>query len=200
MVSWGSNGALRRRHRQISIVTFWGREFVRLWEVTTAISLRAAVARPRALADAADSAHIAAMLHLAKLAVGIRDIPHLATVQAARAERDPPLRHQTRNFPRRAPEVIDGGSIYWVVAGTMLVRQRVRDIIEDQWDDGTRCAALVLDPALVPLLGRPTKAFQGWRYLAAADAPPDRPIGSVAEGEADLPPTLRRELQALGLL
>jgi hypothetical protein len=140
------------------------------------------------------------MLHLAKLAVGIRDIEHLAAVQAARQATRPPLRHQTRNFPRRAPEVLDGGSIYWVVAGTMLVRQRIRDIIEDQWDDGTRCAALVLDPALVPLLGRPTKAFQGWRYLAAADAPPDRPEGAAAQGEADLPPDLRRELQVLGLL
>ena len=140
------------------------------------------------------------MLHLAKLAVGIRDIDHLAAVQAARQAALPPLRHQTRNFPRRAAEVIDGGSIYWVVAGTMLARQRIRDIVEDQWDDGRGCAALVLDPALVPLLGRPTKAFQGWRYLAPADAPPDRPHGAEARGEADLPPALRRELQGLGLL
>jgi len=140
------------------------------------------------------------MLHLAKLAVGIRDIDHLAEVQARRREHDPPLRHQTRNFPRRAPEVTDGGSLYWVVAGSMLVRQRVLDIVEDQWDDGTRCAGIVLDPLLVPLLGRPTKAFQGWRYLPAQEAPPDRAAGAAAEGEADLPPALRRELQELGLL
>jgi hypothetical protein len=140
------------------------------------------------------------MLHLAKLAVGIRDIAHLAEVQAERLERRPPLRHLTRNFPRRAAELLDGGSIYWVIAGSMLARQRLRDIIEDSWDDGTRCAALVLDPALVPLLGRPTKPFQGWRYLAAADAPPDRAPGAAAAGEAELPPTLRRELRELGLL
>ncbi len=140
------------------------------------------------------------MLHLAKLAVGVRDIPHLAELQARRLAHDPPLRHQTRNFPRRAREVVEGGSIYWVVAGTMLVRQRVLDIVEDKWDDGTRCAGIVLDPVLVPLLGRPTKAFQGWRYLAPPDAPPDRPTGKAADGEADLPPSLRRELQELGLL
>jgi hypothetical protein len=140
------------------------------------------------------------MLHLAKLAVGIRDIAHLAEVQADRLERRPPLRHLTRNFPRRAAEVIDGGSIYWVIAGSMLARQRIRDIIEDRWDDGSRCAALVLDPALVPLLGRPTKPFQGWRYLLPADAPADRPAGAAAEGEEALPATLRRELQGLGLL
>jgi hypothetical protein len=140
------------------------------------------------------------VLHLTKLAVGVRDLAHLADLQAARQERNPPLRHQTRNFPRRAAEVIDGGSIYWVIAGTMLARQLVRDIIEDRWDDGTRCAAIVLDPVLVPLLGRPTKAFQGWRYLSAADAPPDRPLASAVAGEDELPPALRRELQELGLL
>jgi len=144
--------------------------------------------------------HIAPMLHLTKLAVGIRDIDHLAEVQAERQRTRPPLRHLTRNFPRRAAEILDGGSIYWVVAGTMLVRQRITDIVEDQRDDGTPCAALLLDPVRVPLLGRPTKPFQGWRYLAAADAPTDRPQGAAAMGEAALPETLRRELQELGLL
>jgi hypothetical protein len=140
------------------------------------------------------------MLHLAKLAVGVRDIAHLSELQAIRAEQRPPLRHLTRNFPRRAAELVDGGSIYWVIAGSMLVRQRLRDIVEDRWDDGTRCAALVLDPALVPLLGRPTKAFQGWRYLRPEDAPPDRIAGVPAEGETNLPATLRRSLRDLGLL
>ena len=140
------------------------------------------------------------MLHLAKLAVGIRDIAHLAEVQADRQKRRPPLRHLTRNFPRRAAELLDGGSIYWVIAGSMLVRQRFRDIVEDAWDDGGKCAALLLDPTLVPLLGRPTKPFQGWRYLAAADAPPDQTPVAAADGEAELPPTLRRELRDLKLL
>lgn len=140
------------------------------------------------------------MLHLAKLAVGIRDIVHLAEVQAERQRTRPPLRHLTRNFPRRAAELLDGGSMYWVVAGSMLVRQRIRDIVEDAREDGTRCTAILLDPGLTPLLGRPTKPFQGWRYLAPADAPPDRPAGAAADGEAELPPTLRRDLQELGLL
>jgi hypothetical protein len=140
------------------------------------------------------------MLHLAKLAVGIRDIAHLAEVQAERLERRPPLRHLTRNFPRRAAELLDGGSIYWVIGGSMLVRQRFRDIVEDSWDDGGKCAALVLDPALVPLLGRPTKPFQGWRYLAATDAPPDQMPAAAADGETALPPTLLHALRELKLL
>ena len=140
------------------------------------------------------------MLHLMKLAVGIRDLAHLRAVQAARAEADPPLRHYTRNFPRRAAEIRDGGSIYWVVSGALLVRQRILDIVEDRWDDGSACAALVLDPALVPVAGRPTKPFQGWRYLEAGDAPPDLGPQAAAEGVDALPEAMRRELTELGLL
>jgi len=113
------------------------------------------------------------MLHITKLAVGVRDIAHLRELQEDRAVRNPPLRHRTRNFPRRAAEVIDGGSIYWVIGGSLLARQRILDVIHDQWDDGSACAGLILDPRLVPLAGRPTKPFQGWRYLPAPDAPLD---------------------------
>ena len=140
------------------------------------------------------------MLHLTKLAVGVRDIAHLREIQAERAVRSPPLRHRTRNFPRRRDELVDGGSIYWVVGGAMLVRQRVLDVIEDRWEDNTACAGLVFDPDLVPVAARPTKPFQGWRYLRPEDAPPDLVTGPAARGEAKLPPALRRELRALCLL
>ena len=140
------------------------------------------------------------MLHMIKLAVGVRDIEHLRELQAERTERNPPLRHRTRNCPRRRDEILDGGSIYWVVSGAMLVRQRILDIIEDRWEDASACTGLILDPALVPLAGRPTKPFQGWRYLPPDDAPPDLTAGPPARGEAALPPALRQELRALCLL
>jgi len=140
------------------------------------------------------------MLHLTKLAVGVRDIDHLRQLQADRALRHPPLRHRTRNFPRRHKEVIDGGSMYWVINGSMLVRQRIVDIIEDRRDDGTACTGFVLHTKLVPLVGRPTKPFQGWRYLRPDEAPHDLVIGKRAKGEHRLPPALRRELQMLCLL
>ncbi len=140
------------------------------------------------------------MLHLTKLAVGVRDIEHLRALQAERAVRNPPLRHRTRSFPRRANEVLDGGSMYWVIGGSLLARQRIIDIIEDLRDDGSACTGLVLHPDLVPLAGRPTKPFQGWRYLLAADAPPDLARAPMVKGEAALPATLRHELQALCLL
>ncbi len=140
------------------------------------------------------------MLHITKLAVGVRDIDHLHELQRERAERHPPLRHRTRSFPRRHQEVIEGGSMYWVINGSMLVRQRILDIIEDRHDDGSACTGLVLDPTLVPLEGRPTKPFQGWRYLQPGDAPADLATLPQAAGVEALPPVLRRELRALCLL
>ncbi len=137
------------------------------------------------------------MLHLVKLAVGVRDIAHLRSVQADRAAAAPPLRHRTRRMPRQATEITAGGSIYWVVQGAVAVRQRVRDIIEDQWDDGSACAGLVLDPRLVPVVPRLMRPFQGWRYLPAADAPGDLARERAPDG---LPAGLRRELLALCLL
>jgi hypothetical protein len=140
------------------------------------------------------------MLHIMKLAVGVRDIEDLRAWQAERAKTHPPLRHRTRNTPRRRDEVLNGGSIYWVISGSMLVRQRIRDIIDDTRDDGTPCTALVLDTKLVPLVGRPTRPFQGWRYLDADDAPPDQPPVGAVLGLDVLPAALKRELQALCLL
>ncbi len=139
------------------------------------------------------------MLHLVKLAVGIRDIAHLRDVQAMRAASRPPLRHQTRQIPRRADELCDGGSIYWVIGGAVVVRQRIVDVIEDRWDDDTKCAGLVLDPLLVPVAATPMRAFQGWRYLQPEAAPADIGAASVL-GDGELPASLQRELRALCLL
>ncbi|MCQ4161299.1 DUF1489 domain-containing protein [Roseomonas sp. GC11] len=121
--------------------------------------------------------------------------------QARRALLDPPLRHLTRQFPKRAPEIIGSGSLYWVVAGFCCVRQRILDIREEAGDDGTPHAALVLDPELVAVAARPVKPFQGWRYLAPEAAPPDIASAAAdATGISALPEALRRELQALCLL
>ncbi len=82
-----------------------------------------------------------------------------------------------------------------------MVRQRILSIIEDTRDDGsTRCAGILLHKRLIAVAGRPTKPFQGWRYLEAGDAPPDLVRGLAAKGEDVLPPALRRELQVLCLL
>ncbi len=137
-------------------------------------------------------------VHLIKLAVGCGSLDDLRARQGVRAREAPPLRHQTRNFPKRAAEIVDGGSIYWVIARVVTARQLVIDIREGVYDDGSRCADLVLDPRLVLVRGRAMKPFQGWRYLAAGDAPVDMAAGQAGSGDV-LPEKLRRELAALAL-
>ena len=142
------------------------------------------------------------MLHLIKLAVGIADPEMLAARQAQRSRETgahggrPFLR--TRNFPRRAGEILHGGSVYWVMSGVMLCRQHVVEIVTDLRDDGSPCTAIVLGPP-VSVTPRVIRPFQGWRYLAPADAPDD--LGSLLPATGDeIPPRLRRELAALCLL
>ncbi len=140
------------------------------------------------------------MLHMIKMAVGVRDIEHLSAIHQARLASAPPLRTQTRNMPKRAAEITDGGSLYWVIKGVILVRQRITEIIKDHWDDGSACTGLVLDPALIRVAGRSMKPFQGWRYLNPADAPADLDAANAALGEDDLPLAMRRALMELALL
>jgi len=141
------------------------------------------------------------MVHIIKLCVGVKEVAELAEWQARRIREDPPLRHRTRMMPKRADEVLAGGSLYWVIGGFVRVRQRILDIREESWDDGTHCCGLVLDKDLVPVELRPQKPFQGWRYFDPAAAPPDLPRGTVPPAGIDkLPPALRKELQALCLI
>lgn len=140
------------------------------------------------------------MLHLIKLSVGPKDVGQLRAVQRLRAQTRPPLRHQTRSIPRRKAELLQGGSIFWVVAGFVQVRQRLLDIIEDRWDDETACCGLVLDPELVPVEARAMKAFQGWRYLDPKDAPADVDDDAAAQGADALPEHLKRALREARLI
>ena len=137
-------------------------------------------------------------LHLCKLAVGAQSVETLRAWQAERLRTDPPLRHRTRNFPRRAGELLGGGSIYWVVAGMMAARQLLLDIAEERGQDGVTRAVLILDPTLHPVRFRAMKPFQGWRYLNPAAAPAD--LDDSGGPDARLPPALQRDLQALCLL
>jgi len=106
--------------------------------------------------------------------------------------------HRTRMVPKRADELKDGGSLFWVIRGEVMCRQRIRDIRPFRDKDGTGRCAIVLDPKVVLVAPRPYRAFQGWRYLAAEDAPRD--LDKAAPGAAAMPETLRRELRELGLM
>lgn len=109
-----------------------------------------------------------------------------------------PAQHVTRMWPKRGEELLAGGSLYWVFKGSMLARQQLIGLEERIGTDGiTRCA-LILAPEIVRVAAVPRRAFQGWRYLQAGDAPPDLPANRAAEDS--LPPALARELVDMGLL
>jgi hypothetical protein len=131
------------------------------------------------------------------MCVGIDDLDHLRAVRKQRRKTQPDCLVRTRNLPKRADEVLDDGSLYWVIKGYVRARQRVLDIFQEQGEDGqTRCV-LHLDHEIVATALQPRKPFQGWRYLEPADAPPDRPVD---DAEYDFPPEMARELRELGLL
>ena len=143
-------------------------------------------------------------VHLIKLCVGIESVAHLQERQVFRLEQQkqngqkPELFHRTRQMPRRRDDVLDGGSLYWVIKGVVQVRQPIVDLREVRGDDGIRRCDIILDPQLVPTRPRPRRAFQGWRYLSADDAPTD--LGLLADDMERLSPEMRSELLELGLL
>lgn len=143
-------------------------------------------------------------LHLIKLCVGcdsVRDLEDWIKqkLKAKRKNGEKPERiHVTRMVPKRADELIDGGSLYWIIRGEIACRERIREVRPFVDKDGVGRCGLVLDPKLVLVEPRPFRAFQGWRYLAAKDAPRD--LDKVVKGAAAMPETLRRELRELGLM
>jgi hypothetical protein len=140
-------------------------------------------------------------IHLIKLCVGIKSVEQLQQVQADRLASarhgKGRLWHRTRNTPRRMAELVEGGSIYWIIGGAIRARQRILGHDHYHDEDGKRHCLLLLDREIVQTAAWPHRAFQGWRYLIPDDAPPD-----LAEGDqsADMPAELARELKNLGLL
>jgi hypothetical protein len=140
-------------------------------------------------------------LHLIKLSVGTESIDDLASWQSEQERRfrkaGKPGRivHTTRMVPKRVAELVDGGSIYWVIKGQILVRQLIADIEPFTGAEGIGRCHLVFDKTLVPVAPRPKRPFQGWRYLQPKDAPPD-----LRTASGDTPPELARALADLGLL
>jgi hypothetical protein len=145
-------------------------------------------------------------LHIVKLCVGAESIEDLAnwqksrvTAQKAAGVKRPRIFHTTFQSPKRQDEVLDGGSLYWVIKGVVLVRQKIIGFDTGQKDNGSPCCLFILDPELVTVRPIPRRPFQGWRYLTADEAPSDVKLGSK-DDIAEMPPHVRKELAALGLL
>ncbi|MEZ5890826.1 MAG: DUF1489 domain-containing protein [Xanthobacteraceae bacterium] len=142
-------------------------------------------------------------LHLLKLCVGVDSVSDLEAwirhkLKARRKQSPQEHVHTTRMMPKRSAELLAGGSLYWVIRGEISCRQRLLAIRPVVDRDGVRRCALVLEPSVTLVEPRPYRAFQGWRYLAAKDAPRD--LDRAAPGASDMPEALRRELRELGLL
>jgi hypothetical protein len=140
----------------------------------------------------------AAGLHLLKLSVGAGSVEELRRWQDRRLQQSGRVFHQTRMMPRRAAELLQGGSIYWVIKGLIQAHQRLTAIEPGVDRDGRRFTLLILEPALVRTVAVPQRAFQGWRYLTSSDAPPD--LGEAPADAPDMPPEMIAELRTLGLL
>lgn len=139
-------------------------------------------------------------IHLQKLSVGSESIQTLADWQDHVVSRRVAQGlsahhiHVTRMFPKRKAELLDGGSIYWVIKGNILCRNKIVGL-EETVKQGHRACAIMMDPEIVPVLPVPRRAFQGWRYLQAGDAPADL---TGAQSGTDLPPALRAKLIEIG--
>ncbi len=143
-------------------------------------------------------------LNLLKLCVGCESVEDLI----AWREGDAALKrrlglpvehyHTTRMFPKARDEILDGGSLYWVIKGNVQCRQRIVDLRPVRGEDGISRCKIVLDYDVTLTTWQPRRPFQGWRYLKLEDAPADLKSGSAAVEE--MPRALREELAGLGLL
>ncbi|MDA4847772.1 DUF1489 family protein [Hoeflea poritis] len=144
------------------------------------------------------------ILNLVKLCVGVDSVEDLqASIDFGLADKksrgvEVIQFHTTRMVPKRADELLDGGSLYWVIKGNIQVRQYIQEIRPFTDPAGISRCRIVLEPRLIPTVWQPRRAFQGWRYLSVKDAPADLTAGD--SGILALPPELRRELADLGLL
>ncbi len=131
-------------------------------------------------------------LHIIKLCVGVDSLQELRDWRAQRAAQGHPSYCPTRMAPKRAEEILDGGSLYWVIKGQVLCRQAITSI--ETGLPGPQPVRFMLAPDLIETAPQPRRAFQGWRYLDPKDAPPDL---STAAGE-EMDQALARQLRELG--
>lgn len=124
-------------------------------------------------------------IHMVKLCVGVADVDDLAAWQQRTLLDHPAPFHQTRMVPKRAAELADGGSIYWVIKNVIQVRQPIVEVKEIVDRTGRRACELVFDPELFLVDPMPKRPFQGWRYLKPEDAPADLRAG-VVDAPAEL--------------
>lgn len=142
---------------------------------------------------------MAKTINLVKLCVGIDSVEHLESYRAglkSNGNSEHP-RHVTRMWPRRESELLNGGSIYWVIKGVIQARQTVLQLDEVIGQDGIRRCGIVMDDEIVRTQAATRRPFQGWRYLEPIDSPAD--LNKGAKSQDDLPPELMTALAEIGV-
>lgn len=136
---------------------------------------------------------------MVKLCVGIDSVEHLESYRAGakRSGVTDHVRHVTRMWPRRESELLNGGSIYWVIKGVIQARQTVLRLDEVIGNDGIRRCGIVMDDEIIRTQAATRRPFQGWRYLEPIDSPAD--LTSGAKAQDDLPPELMTALADIGV-
>jgi hypothetical protein len=139
-------------------------------------------------------------INLIKLCVGTDTVEDLLAWQAQTRAHGPDglPRHVTRMWPKRADELLNGGSLYWVTKGQVLCRQYIVRLEEVDRGDGIKRCGIVLNPRVIRTQSALKRPFQGWRYLQPEDAPPDLPESRPTEDV--LPDELNRALAEIGVM
>lgn len=141
-------------------------------------------------------------LHILKVAAGISSIEQLRDVVERYSYEDEELGHimhmSSRNTPKRADEILDGGSMFWIIKRNVVARAPIIAIRKIERDDGKSACQMCIRPEIIPTVPQPKRGFQGWRYYKPDDAPDDLIIGESEAGTGS--PELAQELQKLGLL
>ena len=139
-------------------------------------------------------------INLVKLCVGAESVESLMDWQSTTRVRsdDEHRRHVTRMWPKRGEELLEGGSLYWVIKGFIQCRQRILRLDEVTGHDGILRCGIILEDQIIRTQSAPKRPFQGWRYLKPEDAPGD--LAKARKTDDVLPPELNQALSEIGLL
>jgi hypothetical protein len=144
--------------------------------------------------------------HMMKLVVGadsIADFVRWQKTHYVTIEGVPYHVVNTRFMPKRADEIIrTGGSIYRVIKGRVCCRQRIAgfEMVGDENDPKNRHCLILTETDIIETLSMPHRPFQGWRYLSAEKAPPDKGLYTGEEEADNMPEEMAEELRMIGLL
>ncbi len=142
-------------------------------------------------------------VHMIKLVVGVEDLDEFLAIQKACIvdfEGKPANAVRTRFMPKRASEVLDGGSLYRVIKNKIVCRQRIIGFDSVETSDKGSQTLIMVDPTIIQTISTPKRPFQGWRYFEPASVPKDRGVYRGNNQRDEIPEDLQDSLREAGLL